>query len=158
MKMLNCMLCALILFLLSSFIYAANPISQSAVGYWQTIDDVTNQPKAIVQIWESSGKKLSGRIVKVFPRPGVVPQTLCTACKGEKRNKPIVGMIILTGLTSKKNHPTEWVGGEILDPKNGKVYHCNIKLIDNGAKLAVRGYLGLPLFGRSQTWIRISHH
>jgi uncharacterized protein (DUF2147 family) len=48
----------------------------------------------------------------------------------------------------------EWTGGEILDPENGKTYKATLKLADNGQKLLVRGYIGLPIFGRSQTWVR----
>jgi hypothetical protein len=48
-----------------------------------------------------------------------------------------------------------WDGGEILDPKNGKVYKVRLKPIDGGKKLEVRGYIGAPLFGRTQTWIRV---
>jgi uncharacterized protein (DUF2147 family) len=51
---------------------------------------------------------------------------------------------------------TEWSDGEILDPKNGKTYRCDIQLTDNGEKLNVRGYIGITLFGRSQTWERVN--
>ena len=46
-------------------------------------------------------------------------------------------------------------GGDILDPNNGKVYQVKLKLIDGGAKLEVRGYIGISLLGRTQTWIRV---
>jgi uncharacterized protein (DUF2147 family) len=48
----------------------------------------------------------------------------------------------------------EWSGGEILDPESGKTYRARMKLIDGGRRLVIRGYIGLPLFGRSQTWVR----
>jgi len=53
-----------------------------------------------------------------------------------------------------KKEGDEYTGGDILDPKNGSVYRCKMHLIDQGRKLSVRGYLGVSLFGRSQTWIR----
>ena len=46
-------------------------------------------------------------------------------------------------------------GGDILDPNNGKVYRVKLKLVDGGAKLDVRGYIGTPMLGRTQTWIRV---
>ena len=46
-------------------------------------------------------------------------------------------------------------GGEILDPNNGKVYKVRLKPADGGKKLDVRGYIGAPLLGRTQTWIRV---
>ena len=52
----------------------------------------------------------------------------------------------------------QWSGGEILDPENGKTYRATMKLIDGGQRLVVRGYIGLPLFGRSQTWLRRTVH
>ena len=46
-------------------------------------------------------------------------------------------------------------GGDILDPNNGKVYQSKMKLIDNGARLEVRGFIGISLLGRTQTWSRV---
>lgn len=48
----------------------------------------------------------------------------------------------------------EYVGGEILDPDNGKLYRSKVRLAGNGKKLSVRGYIGVPMLGRSQTWVR----
>lgn len=134
-------------------IYAA--ANNSPVGYWKTIDDVTGKPKAIIQITEQSNE-LNGRIIKIFPSPGKDQNEVCEACKGARHNQRIVGMTILNGLKPANNNAIEWSGGEILDPKNGKTYHCYIQLRDNGQKLTVRGYFGLPMFGRTQTWLRVS--
>ena len=48
-----------------------------------------------------------------------------------------------------------WGHGEILDPNNGKTYRTRLKPVDGGKKLEVRGYIGAPLFGRTQTWMRV---
>lgn len=130
--------------------YAAN----SPIGYWRTIDDATGKPKGIVQIWSSADNVLHGRILKIWPRPGADQNELCTACQGDKHNQRIVGMVILENLKPNEKNPNEWSGGQILDPKNGKTYNCNIQLSNDGAQLKVRGYIGLPLFGRSQTWLK----
>ncbi|TAK77790.1 MAG: DUF2147 domain-containing protein [Gammaproteobacteria bacterium] len=126
----------------------------SPVGYWKTIDDVTGQPKSILQIKETSNHTLYGKVVKVFPQAGQDPNPVCKACEGEKHNQPIIGMTILENLTQSQDDPTLWTGGSILEPKTGKVYHCNIQVMDGGEKLNVKGYIGIPTFGRSQTWIR----
>jgi uncharacterized protein (DUF2147 family) len=46
-------------------------------------------------------------------------------------------------------------GGDILDPESGKVYSCSFQLEGDGTRLVLRGFIGLSLFGRSQTWRRV---
>lgn len=128
----------------------SNALAASPVGEWKTIDDVSGQAKSIVRVSESANHWLSGKVIKLFKDPG----KLCTACEGDNHNKPIVGMTILYDLKPSQEKDW-WEAGQILDPKNGKLYHCTVRLLDNGNKLQVRGYIGLPLFGRSQTWIRV---
>jgi uncharacterized protein (DUF2147 family) len=123
----------------------------SPIGYWKTIDDVSGEPKSIVKITYSEAGTLSGSVVKLFKEPHKV----CEACEGEEHNKPIVGMVIMKQLVPSKDNSSEWANGQILDPKNGKIYNCLIKLTEDGQKLKVRGYIGFPLFGRSQTWEKV---
>ena len=61
-------------------------------------------------------------------------------------------MTILWGLTAAGS---VWKGGEILDPDNGKTYRCKMTLSDDGKELNVRGYIGISLIGRTQTWHRL---
>ena len=77
---------------------------------------------------------------------------MCEECTDDRKGKPIVGMAIIRGV--KKNAETEglWDGGTILDPNNGKTYKLRLKPSEDGKKLEVRGYIGTPVFGRSQTW------
>ena len=54
-------------------------------------------------------------------------------------------------------YPTETVyglGGEILDPKNGRVYSAKITPSKDGKSLDVRGFIGVSLIGRTQTWLK----
>lgn len=122
----------------------------SPVGRWKTIDDETNAERSIVEIVQI-GDELQGRILKIFYRPGETPNALCEACEGERKNQPIVGMTFLWGL---KRDGEEWANGAILDPKNGKIYNAKASLTEGGQKLRVRGYIGTPLLGRTQTWLR----
>lgn len=134
------------------FLTSAFAAPDSPVGYWKTIDDITGKPKSIVHIWRTANNTLEGQVVKIFPSPGKTQSEICTACKGDKLNQPIVGMVILSGLQGNQTH---WKNGEILDPENGKSYSCSLRVADNGNLLDVHGYVGLPLLGRSQTWQRV---
>ena len=138
---------ALILAGVSTLAMAA---SDSPVGKWKTIDDKTGQPKGVVEITESNGV-LTGKIVGRFPKPGDPANPVCDKCEGAKKGQPIVGLVFLEGL---KKNGDEYEGGTILDPEEGKVYSSKAKLIDGGKKLEVRGFLGVSLIGRSQTWVR----
>jgi uncharacterized protein (DUF2147 family) len=120
----------------------------SLAGLGKTIDDETGQAKALVRISEEAGV-LSGRIEKLF-NPSK-PNPVCDQCGDERKGKPIEGMTILEGL---KRSDDGWEGGEILDPNKGKVYRARAKLLDGGSRLEVRGFVGVLLFGRTQTWVR----
>ncbi len=117
------------------------------VGKWKTIDDSTKEAKAIVEIWEHNGK-LYGKITKLFRGPNEDQNPKCDKCKGDKKDKPVIGMVILEGLSKKGD---EWSGGSILDPDNGKTYKCYIKLEKD--KLKVRGFIGFSALGRTQYWL-----
>lgn len=114
------------------------------------MDDVSGKPRALIRITESGGMLL-GRIEKVFPGPQEDSNPRCTKCEGTNKDAPVVGLEILSGLSREGG---EYVGGQILDPDNGKVYRSKLRLSDNGRKLDVRGYIGVPMLGRSQTWLR----
>ena len=94
--------------------------------------------------------------MKIWPGPGQSEQEVCKQCRGARRNQPIVGMVIMEGLMQNPENPAEWRNGTILDPSTGKIYHTMIQVTDNGQQLRVRGYVGLPLFGRTQTWVKVS--
>ncbi|MGX4642973.1 DUF2147 domain-containing protein [Massilia sp. SYSU DXS3249] len=133
--------------LLTSAAWAQN---NSAVGLWKTIDDETGKPKALVRVTEENGA-LQGKIEKLFRGPNEDQNPKCTECTDSRKNQPIIGMTIVSGL---KKEGDEYTGGEILDPAKGKVYKSKATLRDGGRKLEVRGYIGAPMFGRSQVWQR----
>lgn len=127
--------------------HLASAESGSPVGVWETIDDATNKPKSHVQIWEHKGI-LYGKVVKLIDPDE--PNPLCDKCEGKRYNKPVIGMIVMWGL--KKSDSEWWEGGHIMDPENGKTYRCKLKLTNGGKNLDVRGYIGISLLGRTQTW------
>jgi len=124
--------------------------TSSPAGVWKSIDDKTKKERSIIRINEDNGE-FKGAVEKIFDRPGDDPAHLCKECKGERKDKPIIGMTILWGL---KKDGDIWAGGEILDPHNGKIYRCKMTLSDDGKSLNVRGFIGISLIGRSQIWWR----
>ncbi len=124
--------------------------TDTPVGTWQTIDDHTGQPKALVQISQDGNGTLSGKVIKGLG-PNDQPDRRCTACTDARKDQPILGMTIISEM---KKDGEAWDHGQILDPENGKLYKCKMHLEDGGNKLVVRGYIGVSLLGRSQTWVR----
>jgi uncharacterized protein (DUF2147 family) len=122
----------------------------SPVGMWKSIDDHSGKPKALIRITEQSGE-FKGRIEKLFRAAGEEQNPKCDKCEGELKDQPILGMTIMSGL---KQDGAEYNGGKILDPDNGKVYKSKMSLAEGGKKLNVRGYIGMPLLGRTQVWLR----
>ncbi len=113
------------------------------------MSDVDGKPRGVVEIREEKGTLIG--TARGSLRQGEPSNPTCERCQGERKGKPIFGMDILTGLHADGD---EWTGGEILDPDSGKVYKAKIKLIDGGKKLVLRGFIGISLMGRSQTWVR----
>lgn len=118
------------------------------VGRWVTVDDNTGKDRSIVAITEKNGV-LTGHIEKLILEPGEDPAPKCDKCPGDKKDQPVIGLEILWGLSRDDD---EWSGGKILDPDNGKSYKCWIKVIDEGRRLKVRGFIGISLLGRTQYW------
>ena len=114
------------------------------VGKWKTVDDETGQDKSIVEVFKKSDGKYYGKILELLQKP---ENDKCVKCKDALKDKPLIGLEIINGLTKKDN---EFSGGTITDPKSGKTYKCTVTRA--GDKLKVRGYVGFSLIGRTQTW------
>jgi uncharacterized protein (DUF2147 family) len=123
----------------------------SPVGLWKSIDDETKQEKSLVRIVDNGGT-LIGRIERLLDPTKA--DAKCDKCTDARKDKPITGLQIIEGV-KKVDGDEHWDGGHILDPNNGKVYRLRLTPRDGGKKLEVRGYVGAPLLGRSQTWIRM---
>ena len=124
--------------------------AQTPVGVWKTIDDATGKEKSLVRITETSGV-LSGKVEKGLD-PTVKADAKCDECTDNRKGQPIIGMTIIRNV---KKGEAVWEGGDILDPNNGKVYRVRLTPSGDNKKLEVRGYFGTPMFGRSQTWVRV---
>ena len=122
--------------------------SQSVLGKWKTIDDISGKEKGIVEIYERNGV-FYARILEIFEVEH--KNKKCTLCSGDDKDKPLIGLIIIRGL---RKDGDEYNGGRVVDPKIGKYYKCYIKLEEKD-KLKVRGYIGVTLLGRTQYWYRV---
>ncbi len=127
---------------------AAASNSASALGRWKTIDDATGKVKSIVEITEQDGV-LTGTIEQLFDPP--VPHPTCYLCTGAKKDLPLVGLQVLWGFHADGN---SWTGGMVLDPETGKIYRGSLTLEDGGKQLRLHGYIGIPLLGRTEHWVR----
>ncbi len=126
--------------------------TDSVAGFWQTLDGKTKNPSSIIQI-KSNGQFYKGTIIKTFSIPGKQSLKVCAVCTGDQKNKPIVGLTIIHHMLCKPGYCSH---GTILDPRNGKLYHASMRIVHHGAALKVRGYVGIPLFGKTVVWSRVT--
>jgi uncharacterized protein (DUF2147 family) len=132
---------------LALFLLTISINSQTIFGKWNSKNEQTGKVDSVIEVYEKNGKAYA-KVVEIINDER--RDALCTACEGEKKDKPILGLNILSGLEKDDD---EWSGGEILDPRNGKVYKCYIELV-KANKLKIRGYIGVALFGKTAYWER----
>lgn len=139
---------------MKKLMYAFAMVFCSATGFaqiegkWKTIDDETGKAKSVVEITKKADGKYYGKVVQLLIKPA---DPNCTKCSDDRKGKPVLGMEVIRGL---KKDGDEFTGGTITDPKTGKTYKCTIT--KDGNKLVVRGYVGISLIGRNQTWHKVN--
>jgi uncharacterized protein (DUF2147 family) len=121
---------------------------EAVTGTWQVYGDKDGAPDGRVRLFLQDNK-LVGVVDQL--RPDVPPDSKCTKCSGENKDKPILGLKVLWGFEKDGDR---WTGGSILEPQTGSTYKGKLHLATPDS-LEVRGYLGVPLFGRTQTWKRV---
>ena len=121
--------------------------ADSVIGNWNTANEKTGKVRSTVELYEEGGKIFAKITGLTEPNDAQGKQKTCTACKGEDKDKPIVGLVIVRDLSASGDR---YKGGTILDPEDGKVYKAELWIEDG--KLKVRGYLGM--FYRTQTWLK----
>ena len=114
----------------------------SPIGLWKT-------ERGLVRIYESQGV-VFGRIEKSLAPAD--EKRLCTACKDDRKDQPVIGMVILRDV---KHVGSSYEGGDILDTLTGSVYKCKVALDPSGSHLTIRAFVGVSLFGRSVVWGRV---
>ncbi len=121
-------------------------------GTWQEFDDKTGKVEALINIEKLPDGTYEGRITQLMAEVVGESHKVCGNCTGELHNQPLLGMRILHGMKRKDSQTFE--GGEIIDPDEGKVYRCLMRLSEDGNTLEVTGYIGISWLGQSETWKR----
>jgi uncharacterized protein (DUF2147 family) len=122
------------------------PKLQNAIGHWQIVN--SDGPGGQAEIYLENGK-LFGRVTQV--RPGRTPRDVCDKCSGEYKNQLILGMVFMRNF---RPNGDDWVEGSVVDPENGKEYNGKIWTVGKDS-LHLRGYIGISLLGRTESWVRI---
>ncbi|MES2725839.1 MAG: DUF2147 domain-containing protein [Bacteroidota bacterium] len=132
----------------SLFTAFAQQNNDDIVGVWET-----GNGKARVKI-DKVGDYYFGRIIwlKEPLNPEGKPKVDKNNKDVNKRNTPILGLRLVGGF--KWESENRWEGGTIYDPETGNEYKCNITLVDKNT-MNIRGYIGISMFGRTDTWKRI---
>jgi uncharacterized protein (DUF2147 family) len=121
-------------------------------GLWQEYDDDTGKVDALIRISKKADNTYEGVIEKLVDQPGVASETECSHCTGELHNRPMLGLRILWGM--KRHDKLHYEDGQVLDPDDGKIYHCSIRLSEDGKTLQVTGFINFSWIGQSEIWRR----
>ncbi|MDE3174907.1 MAG: DUF2147 domain-containing protein [Pseudomonadota bacterium] len=148
MKLISALALALF-FAAATFARADTP---TVSGFWEAKDD-----DGFTTAWFLFSEKdgvYSARLVKGFRKAGDTSklETICHKCPGEKKDARIMGLTLFYGM---KRDGLHYDDGSVLDPRDGSVYHALMNLSEDGKELEVRGYLGIKMLGKSQTWLRL---
>ena len=136
--------------LLAGSVLQGQAADVTAAGLWQRSDN--GKPVVWVLMLDRGNGLFEGVVAKTFPQPGTDPNAVCDECEDDRKDQPVLGISLIRDM---KRKGLEYLGGNILDPRNGDVWKAQLKVSPDGQVLTLRGYLMTPMLGKDEDWQKL---